>query len=233
MHKTSIQANLHITISILNSKVEFYVCTSFAQTVTNVKPLRTVPCCLLYQSTLWRWEVEWQWDILKPFNNLLLLYDSVLRDKLSFLMLIGLQIHRVKEIHRIYDADTAKIKNDFFKMQVSPTHSSTVQSSTKALMSCPYCCPIFTSLYRMSCIEIGTIGIKLQAAAWVRDLNYPVVPTCPPHCEQTQRPSHSVFGNRQRSVWHNSHMNNVSSKGLCRCKCMYTRMRVCTFINSV
>ena len=92
-------------------------------------------------------------------------------------MLIGLQIHRVKEILRIYDADTAKIKNDFFKMQVSPTHSSTVQSFTKALMSCPYCCPIFTSLYRMSCIEIATIGIKLQAAAWVRDLNYPVVPT--------------------------------------------------------
>ena len=79
MHKTSIQANLHITISILNSKVEFYVCTSFAQTVTNVKPLRTVPCCLLYQSTLWRWEVEWQWDILKPFNNLLLLWFGVTR----------------------------------------------------------------------------------------------------------------------------------------------------------
>ena len=33
--------------------------------------------------------------------------------------------------------------------------------------------------------------------------------------------------------WHNSHLNNVSSKGLCWCKCIYRQMGVCTFTNSM
>jgi len=82
-------------------------------------------------------------------------------------MLIGLQIHRaihdIEEIHHRYEADTAKMRNDVANMPVSPTYSSTLRHCTVIHHSTDVlsldCCPIFTSLYPMCCIEIATIGI--------------------------------------------------------------------------
>ena len=188
-------------------------------------------------------EVEWQWDILQWFNNLLLLYDSVIRDKLSFVTLIGLQVRRA--IHEEKDACRGAVIEQISQMKVSaPTHSSTlhhctfIHHATDVLPS--DCCPISTSLYRTPCIVIATAGIvvylnyKKLRYEWER-LNYPVVPT-PVHLTVNKLNVPVILSFEIPSVqyrWHNSRLNNVSSKSLCRCKCIYRQMGVCTFINSM
>ena len=154
-------------------------------------------------------EVEWQWDILQWFNNLLLLYDSVIRDKLSFVTLICLQVRRA--ILEETDACRGAIIEQMAQMKVSPpTHSSTlhhctfIHHCTDVLSS--DCCPISTSLYRTACIVIATAGIvvclnyKILWHVWERLKLSSSANLCPPHCEQTQRTSHTVFWNPQRSV---------------------------------
>jgi len=68
-----------------------------------------------------------------------------------------------------------------------------------------------------------------------RDWNYPVVPTSVhPTVNKLNVPV--ILSLEIPSVqyrWHNSRLNNVSSKGLCWCKCIYRQMWVCTFINSM
>jgi hypothetical protein len=86
---------------------------------------------------------------------------------------------------------------------------TTVQWTTMALISCPYadCCLIFTSLYRMPCILIATIGIILylnfkkskMIEFWEITLSSSHN-LCPPHCEQTRSLSLIVFGNPRHSV---------------------------------
>jgi hypothetical protein len=58
----------------------------------------------------------------------------------------------------------------------------------------------------------------------------------PPDCEQTQRPSQTVFGNPQCSVqMAQQPFEQCSSKGLCRCKCVYTLAYIhsCAIINFI
>ena len=104
---------------------------------------------------------------------------------------------RLEEIRAPYEAH-------FAKMQVShPTHTSTlhhctfIHHGTDALFS--DCCPISTSLYRMPCIAIATIGIvenlnyKQLQYEWERLKLSSSAHLCPPHCEQTQCPSHCLW----------------------------------------
>ena len=155
------------------------------------------------------WYCGWQWDILQGFNNLLLLYDSVIRDNLSFVSLIGLQVRRA--INDKLEELRSSVISRMAQMQVSaPTHSSTlhhctfIHHCTDVLPSA--CCPISTSLYRTPCTVIATAGIvvclnyKKLRHEWERLKLSSSANRCPPHCEQTQRPSHTVFWNPQRSV---------------------------------
>jgi len=75
---------------------------------------------------------------------------------------MGLQVQMA--VHREVEAQTAQLHQELERMKVSPpTHISTLHNCTfihhgTDVLSLD-CCPIFTSLYRMSCIVIATIGI--------------------------------------------------------------------------
>jgi hypothetical protein len=119
------------------------------------------------------------------------------------------------------------------------THSSNLHHYTfMHQRCCPVlsdCCPIFTLLYCMSCILIATIGIILYLnykkpalrcsmteiiEFWELTLSNSAT-LCPPHCEKIK--VQVILSLEIPSVqyrWHNSCLNNVSSKGLCRCKCV-------------
>ena len=162
-------------------------------------------CCITtLQYTLWTREVEWQWDFLQRFNNLLLLYDSMIRDKLSFLTLIGLQVQsafdkRVEEYRATYEAHVARL-------EVSPpTHSSSLHHRTFIHYGTDVLSHIhITIVYNLHCDSNNWNSwvIKLQKLwhEWERLNLSSSANCCPPHCEQTQCPSHTVFCNPQHSV---------------------------------
>jgi len=112
-----------------------------------------VCCNRTLQYTLWMREVEWQWDILQRFNNLFLLYESVIRDKISFPTLIGLQVPVIRDKlsfptlnglqvqraikeqfysnHGQFEQEMREVKNTIARMEVSPpTHNSTLHHCT-------------------------------------------------------------------------------------------------------
>ena len=130
-----------------------YVYTSLQQTVYQTSNPRRQYHAIRFIRTLqfiwWTRKVECQSDILQWANNLLLLYDSVIRDKRRFLRRNGLllQEDKPKEI-----AEWKRVINDYKqKIRRNPARAAELQSKSyaeikstplyihaSALMSCPW-----------------------------------------------------------------------------------------------
>ena len=129
--------------SVTCHSTDCYVCTSLEQSVYQTSNPRrqyhAVWCTRTLQFLWWTRKLECQFDILQWANNLLLLYDSVIRDERTFLIRNGLllqedicnEIKELAEINSEHRQKAIELQQEVQSIKVSPRmHSSNLHHST-------------------------------------------------------------------------------------------------------
>jgi hypothetical protein len=230
-----------------------YVYTSLEQTVYQTSNPRrqyhAIRCIRTQQFIWWTRKVECQSDILQWFNNLLLLYDSVIWDKRRILRRNGLllqedkpkEIAEWKRVINDYKQKLEELQQEQQSFKVSPTQSSNLHHYT--VMHQRWC-PVFGLLSHIHITipcalhfdsnDWNYFVLQLQKVWNYRILRNFVIQYCqplstPPWTNSTSQ-SYCLWKSPAFSTDGKTAVLTMFPRKSCVDVNVYTHMRICAFV---